>query len=356
MLQRVKDYNESQAINQSRLKKLLGNEDPQIFLSMETSIDTKSITIGSLVDCLITSPEEYLTDYYISELESLPTDSIQAIVTETFSHVSQTSEEPISDDIKDYVREMLLQPSFETYQANWKVETKIKKLVGDGETLGEGNKFWRELVLSRGKKIISKANDELAHLVKDSLLNNFSSWFREEELYINRFFQYPIYFKKDDIECKALIDMLLVNHQEKTVYVIDLKTMSGNTLSFPDSVKSFGYNLQMAFYYWSALSLTKPGGLYEEYDIKCGFIVESTTNIGQPLLYMCTQDFIEVGLYGIDKRLLNSDSLYPLIFKEQEGIVHLLNKYKYYINNGFEKNQRIVANNSKFTLDWFGIV
>jgi hypothetical protein len=358
MLQRVIDYNESQSINQSRLKKLLGNEDPKTFL-LDIELSSKSITVGSLVDCLLTSPEEFSNDYYVSQLVNLPSDTIQLIVKETFdnvwNNVSQSNDNNINEDINYYKSTILTGETFGKYQPNWKVETKLNKILEE-----EPAQYFRELVLSAGKQIVSRDDYELAEIVANSMKARFPL---EDSPNCVITTQHPIYFRVNGIECKALIDVLAINHETKTVIITDIKTMSGHVLDFGRSVNSFGYNLQMAFYYLAGKSLTSMvEGPCHNYTIKCQFIVESTTNCGTPVCFECTEDFIQTGLYGISSRKVrtfkyNEDLReYPLIIKEQEGILNLLKKYDYYLTNGWQKNQRIVKNNSIFTLDWFGIV
>ena len=355
MLQRVIDYNANQAINQSRLKKLLGNEDPKTFL-MDIELTSKSVTVGSLVDCMLTSPEEFNNDYYVSQLENLPSETIQNIVKEQFSTIEgmSTPETVITDNIQDYMSILVTGELFAKYQANWKLDTKVNKIVG------EGAQYFRELVLSRGKQIVSQNDYQLAEIVANSIKNNpDTSWvfnYNTMNHDVIRLFQHPIYFKLNGIECKALLDLLIIDLEKKEVTIVDIKTMSGHVLSFESNAKSFNYNLQMAFYYLAVKSLIIPNGPFEEYNIKCGFLVESTTHCGTPVYYECTKDFIEVGLYGIPERIAETNYNYPLNFKEQEGIIHLLKKYKYYLENGWQKNQRIIKHNSHFKIDWFGIV
>jgi hypothetical protein len=361
MLQRVKEYNEHQSINQSRLKKLLGAEDPRTFL-MDIELKSQSLTIGSLVDCLLTSPDEFPIDYYVSQLESLPSDTIQAILQETLNSISLDA--TTSDNLENHRSYMVTGQTFSAYQPNWKLETKIAKVIE------QGSELFKEMIVSRGRTIISRDDWDLANIVANSIKNNSTvgGFITHVDENIQLLFQHPIYFKVNGIECKALLDVLRIDHAKKNVQIIDIKTMSGATLEFPNNVQSYKYDLQMAFYYLAVQSLTSmPNGPIHNYNIECAFIVESTTNVGHPLMYFCTKDFINLGLYGRAEtfaflqegkgvKYANSKSNYSLNFKKREGIIHLLNKYSYYMQNGWEKNQRIAQHDSVFTLDWFGIV
>lgn len=60
-----------------------------------------------------------------------------------------------------------------------------------------------------------------------------------------------IYFTFDGIECKSMLDRLIIDHENKEIKLVDLKTTS-NMFNFSESFDKFDYGRQLAFY-WTAL-------------------------------------------------------------------------------------------------------
>ena len=71
--------------------------------------------------------------------------------------------------------------------------------------------------------------------------------------------------------------------------------MGDQTIYFPKSLRQRRYDIQAAFY-TEALKSKKE---YETYKIlPFKFIVESTTNPGNPLVFTCNQELLEIGKSG----------------------------------------------------------
>src|SRR5690606_40380902 len=48
-------------------------------------------------------------------------------------------------------------------------------------------------------------------------------------------YQFPIVFRCGKRECKGLLDLLVIDHKNKTIQIVDLKTTGKSNLSFPKS-------------------------------------------------------------------------------------------------------------------------
>lgn len=353
MLEREIKYRESNALNYSRLKKLKYNSNPQNFL-IDTPIESKGITIGSLVDCLLTSKDEFTKDYYVTELEILPSDGIKKIVDELYEQIKDRKEIDVILPINEYANIFKEFDSFKNYQRNYKEETKIKKVVE------EGSKYFNDLILCGDRTVVTKDNYNLAIAVADSLKSgNQTSWaFQIDFPDVEMYYQYPIYFTYEGVECKALIDIFAIDRVKKVLNIIDIKTTSGETLDFHFNVRNFDYDWQMGFYFLAATSMTNnPKHEFYGYKIECFFVVESTTNIGNPITFECTKEFINFALNGRPTvELKDENKNYSIIYNKVEGVFDLIEKYKYYSKNGFDGNLRVAKANSFFKLDWYGIV
>ena len=92
------------------------------------------------------------------------------------------------------------------------------------------------------------------------------------------------------------------------------------------------------------------------------FIVESTVNPGNPLVFTCSDELLDIGKNGrqpyklCDKPYVSSEYITYMKFDEIKGFHQLIEDYKWYMENEFEKNRKIVEAQGEFQLDWNGII
>lgn len=344
------DYYEHPGVSQSKLKLLLSHpslfnsvQDPEYYFS-----EKKHFVIGSAVDYCLTNPfAEFSDEYHISNLENKPTDVIKSIINMVFDTQLAVREIPIENirlisDI-DYREDILEACVIHDYHSSLKDQTRINKVC-------EHYEYWEDLKEAYGKTILSQdeANliDEIVMSLRTSTTT--SKYFNAS----NVKFQVPIYFEYKDIECKALLDMIIIDEEKKTILPIDLKTMGDYTINFPKSLRRRRYDIQAAFY-TEALKW-----LYPEYTIlPFKFIVESTKQPGTPLVFTCTRELLEIGKSGRPEIFLVDDAgVYYDKVQKIKGFDDLIELYIYYSTNGFELDQVVRDNNSELTIDWSGII
>lgn len=338
MNQTIKDYYANEALDQTKLKLLLGN-DPRVFLNPPV-IDTQATQFGSIVDCLLTDPMEFDNDYYVTEMETLPTDTIQNIINNYYSIIKEFPEKENTDVLLQCIKDA-------KYYPNWGDATKLTKVME------AGNDYLKELQVCGNRTMITKSNKELALTMISNLQRVFPEILMNTNPDIEVLYQVPLYFKYQDIDCKGLIDILVINHITKTVQIIDLKTFYDHPLEFNYAIKSHRYDIQLAFYRLGLIVLNKES--YKDYDLLCSCLVSSKNYPEIPVLYMFTQNLLNMGLFGRKKAKINIEKQ-EFNFSQIEGINDLITKYKYYQEIGFEKDQRIVDNDSRLLMDWSGIV
>ena len=102
---------------------------------------------------------------------------------------------------------------------------------------------------------------------------------------------------------------------------------------------------------------------YETYKIlPFKFIVESTINPGNPLVFTCSSELLDIGKNGrqpyklYDKPYVSSEYINYMKFDEIKGFHQLIEDYKWYMENEFEKSRKIVEAQGEFQLDWNGII
>lgn len=339
MLERIKQYFNSSAISQSQLKAILNGVGAFHTIKKEGELyyeEKESLVIGSAVDCILTERnkdnyidlQSFLDNYYISVIEK-PSDTIMSIVQEIYSKVNK---EDIADlnDIK-YSILILGVCNNHKYQGNWKDETRVKKIQDDGAL------YWNELVKSDGKQILDRTQAIIVwNIVVSLLTHNHTRKYFEYSIDISVRFQLPIYFVYKDEECRALLDLVIIDFKNKCIIPCDIKTIGDYTGNFPNNAKRFRYDFQAAFYILALLSWVKENHL-EDFEIKdFKFIVESTTQQGCPLIYRFNKaNYLSV-LNGTPAEIVKTDFGNRKVMPEIKGInqaIELLKWYKTYHPN-----------------------
>lgn len=356
--EQVDAYRNSDALNQSSAKNL--DKGLEHFLSeLKKYEDNKNepekeyFLIGGAVDCKLTGEEqEFLDTYHLSQVAK-PTESILNIINRLVARLVENNAVAPLDTLHE---EILVICDEESYQPRWKAETKVNKIISDGGL------YYVDCILSIGKKILSAEQGGKVNTIVNSLKNNprTASYFARE-LFANNpsvdiYYQLPIFFTYDNVECKALLDILIVEKDKKGVviaaYPIDLKTMSGYTITFPDSVKKRRYDIQAAWYTkaltaadaTSNLPLPK---LSEDVIKPFQFIVESTTNPGRPLVFILTEEYLQIGEYGF---IDNYTGKMKVV-----GFKQLIADYKYHSETGWVEDAVVAANGGRLQLGFNGI-
>lgn len=362
------------AISQSRLKILLG--DPRKFEDMteeETELyyeEKEHFVIGNAVDCILTQGQLAFNEkYYVSDtVDKKPTAKVLSITRLIYDNLTNYSpdvnlqEVSLTDPI---IRDVILDAcNTENYYNDWKESTRINKIIEGG------HQYFEDLKLSENKQILSTEQKMLVDSIEMSLkTNEHTGIYFKTDIYehedVDIYYQYPIYFEIDEIPCKALLDILIVDHKTKRIYPIDVKTIGDNVLNFPKSVRRRRYDIQASFYTEAVKSLSQ----YADYVVEnFMFIVESTKSVGNPILFKCTDEILEIGRWGRPLSIFEIKNiepttlvdaygdLYPVKVHRIEGFMNLLELYKWHSENTFEKEKIVSLNKGELMFDWSGVV
>ena len=358
----IKDYYERAEVNQSSLKVIL-NDGIQVFIQQQNELikqddlyyeEKRHFVIGQAVDTFITNGEdEYNRKYYSSRLTKKPSDTIMSIVRMTFDNAYRNFITLNGEDAKsegniddEELQELLIQSITEhNYQSNWKLETKINKIVQ------EGSLYWNELIEAQGKQILSEEEENIIKAIINSILTHkhTSHLFKDSDE-VDIIFQLPLFFEYEGISCKALLDMVIINHSSKKIIPIDIKTVGDYVLRFNRAIQKRRYDIQGAFYTYgieknkeSILELCNRTLNSNEYDIaNFAFLAESTFTPGTPMIYVLTNELLEQGRWGdneevkgfhqaieIYREWLNAGFSIENMFDDTNGVVWVENDYNY---------------------------
>ena len=371
----IDKYFESSALSQSLLKKLLGGIDSFKHNNKDEVelyyTEKGHFIIGSAVDTLLTGEEgEFDKQYYVSQIEKKPSEVEMSIIQKAFDDIVTANFNSIQEiqEFKDYL--IYIQTSIEehNWQSNWKMETKINKIVDIGGI------YFEDLKASYGKQILTTADKLLIDNIVSSLTNNprTSKFFDRTALSraerVSVYYQLPIYFTYKNIACKSLLDMLIVIRDEKckiiSVQPFDLKTMNGNTLKFVTNLKSFRYDIQAAWYLEALTSVDSSFDFgrdqFESENVlkPFTFIVESNTFPGQPLIFEADEELLYIGKFGkpdLEVKISPEATINEILKYGVKGFDELVDTYIYQTENEWREEKIITDNNGVFKIGWNGI-
>lgn len=354
-------YFASEATNQSSLKNLengLGGFMAAIAKRQkekdENAPTPSYFLVGGAVDCILTGEDgEFEKQYYVSKLAKMPSEVEVKIVDIVFNELANAD---MLDQVtyEDSYDAILAAANEVGWQANWKADTRVAKLVIAGA------EYFEDLKESFGLKIISTEMHENITRIANSLRFNpktkkyFDRELQAEQENMEFYYQLPMYFEYEGVECKALMDLVVVYRNDKGEIVkiepIDLKTMSGSTLGFVSKIRQHRYDIQAA---WYTLALSKHFNFPMDKIDPFKFVVESTTGVGTPLVFEISRNTLDHGKNGAPEGWFISDNEErDLYYPEQKGYVQLMEDYVYYQEQGFKEDKIFDKYPDIIQVDW----
>jgi hypothetical protein len=247
---------------------------------------------------------------------------------------------------------MLLEAA-KNYQPRWGAEAKLKAIVEPG------TEYFNDICKADGKRVISADTYNTIKNIANSLKTHprTSKYFDKESQAefetMDFYYQLPIYFLYNGVECKALLDLVVVikdiNGDIVSVEPIDLKTMYGNTFDFPDNIKTHRYDIQAAWYTEAIYAHFFLDRDNEEIVSPFKFIVESTSRQGKPLIFEMTKTFLYEAKVG---KQVSANYYVP-------GMDDIIEMFNYHTENGWEYERAIKEADEKtqfLQVGFFGIV
>lgn len=338
-MDRIKEYFASPRVSNSMLGMMqnprlvkLKKENPEL-----EDNDKKHLRIGSAVDCLLTSPERFDRDFKVLDVNR-PYGLLGKFVIKLPPGLDYNS--PVELYEEAYVHA--------GYKMN--IEYAIRRFWESEDAVNFYNASINTpkgvIILSKEEMSTSEKCVELIGINPDTR-RYFVSEDPDEEL----FHQVPIYFEYQGVECKALLDGILVNHKERYVQPFDLKTIGKSVYEFPQSFLQ-GYYRQAAFYQEAVWMANSPVEKYltEEpvgYTLRNFiFIVVETGAYAQyhpAVIYQTSKKDLRVGLEGgtINGKIVH-------------GVNKLLDDYKWHTSNNYwDMPRELFENKSTLKLDVF---
>ncbi len=210
-------------------------------------IETPSLTFGSAVDSIITGgQEEFDERFMVAEFPSMP-DSIVKIIKSLYKQYAGTYRSLLNIPDSSIIRET----EDQNYQMNWKPETRAKVIRE------KGTDYYNLLFVAGDRCIIdTQTYQDVVNAVR--VLKESSStklYFADDSPFepdIERLYQLKFKGEFDGITYRNMADLIIVNHKEKWVKPVDLKTSSHTEWDFYKSFVDWRYDIQ-ARLYWSII-------------------------------------------------------------------------------------------------------
>ena len=225
-------------------------------------IDTPSLTFGSAVDSIITGGKEEFEDrFMVADFPDIP-DSIIVIIKYLYKMYAGTSTRSISmipDNIVISATEMF------KYQMNWKPETRAKVIKEKGE------EYYSLLALAGDKTILNTATYIDVMQAVDALKSSEATkwYFATDNPFENVERHYQLKFKAtlDGVDYRCMSDLLVVDHDKKIVYPVDLKTSSHTEWDFYQSFVDWHYHIQARLYWRIIRHIMDNDEVYKDYKL-----------------------------------------------------------------------------------------
>lgn len=346
--EQIDAYYAHNAINQSALKELIQSGVEAFIDKYQMIVSTSELyyeekahfIIGNAVDCRITQGiDEFNRQYHISSLIKKPGEKAMSIVKSIYDKLAITPEVRLDLTLADQIIEACIEHK---YYEKWKPETRVNSIIK------EGTEYFEDLKKAVGKQILSDIESQTTINVYNSLTNHphTANLFKDGDD-IDIVYQFPVFFTINGVECKGLIDKIIINHTTKKIMPCDIKTMGDYITNFRRKVKSLRYDIQGSFYsYGVSQNLTQLATLINKHLIgytisNFAFIAESTIKQGCPLVFVLTKKLLEQGKIG------DSTAEGSLRFGWQYGI----NLYKAWSELEFKVEKAVEKTNGVVFID-----
>ena len=229
------EYHDYPAWSYSAIAKYARNGFSAIATIHDKVTPTPEMEFGSLFDSFITKGKQTLDDYAVADFSVPPAEKGVLDILATTSTYNHFEEIPMN--------EVINAAESARYQPNWKPYTRYDKIAKYSDYYD---------TLKSGKKLVSKADwDDAMGMYKvfreDPYLKTlFGTKSTKDVEYIYQA-QFVVDYETEfhgTVKVKCMFDLLIVNHKEKTIQPVDLKTSSMPAYDFPEHFVKMRYDIQ----------------------------------------------------------------------------------------------------------------
>lgn len=331
-----KKYRADPSVSQSSLGYLATHPRYYKHKMFTKEVGTKDyFIVGGALDTLLTNKEEY-HNLYIEEPEVMPTKMMIKFCQE---FVKQRYENRCDE-------ELAYNLAYESSEYKVSLE-RVLKMFDDTDV-----QVYLKFLIECKNKTVIKSEDAMTvrRMYKLLTQSEHCGWlFREAPEGMKILFQVPIFFQTNGLDCKGLLDIVVIDHNNKTIQVIDLKTTGKSVYQFKTSFISFYYYIQAAFYtaaveQWKK-EFTECGDISSYKILNFKFLVQEKACYNAPIFFPTTDNDLRVGKLG---GYLKGSNEYV------KGYIELLDELKWHKETDYwEMPKDIFLNNFHIELNAF---
>lgn len=290
--------------------------------------DKRYMTLGTQIHMAILEPEEFRKSYAVMDIQ-IPRTEMQKEFCSTYLELLRAGIDKERASLTAYKENYTFKNKTDKVIAN-----DIQRLLTDldeyisylrakeeyVEVLSTSNFNLIQSVIStvknhkKAKKLFDFNNEEESR----KLLDNDIETYNELPIY----WEYPIVMDGEAVKCKSLIDRLIINHKEKKITLVDLKTTS-KLGTFKDIFESYKYHRQLSFY-WEAIETQFTE--FAEYSRETFIVACSTVEPLECKVFSVSQEHLDNGtkeiaelMQDISWHVLSDSWDYPREYYEGDG-------------------------------------
>lgn len=283
--------------------------------------DTQAATTGRIVETLLLEPEEFDNRFYMSSCVEAPSALMLAFVNALYKFTKEATDDDgnITRSFEEISKDAYVESGFKI-----KYEAVIGKFVGSDAEI-----YYNEMrtVKAKGLTVVTAEDVSNAEKIVEELRNNSVT---KDVVNLVSSPRYTVYnqlqvegYVLDNLEFKSMMDKVIVDHQEKTVQVYDLKC----TWSVENFLEEYylyrrAY-IQALLYYKAAIHFMNNTEDIRGYRVEPPrFIVCDSTNYYNPLIYTLSDKDLEDAYNGFTHKN-----------REYTGVATLIKDLKWALEN-----------------------
>lgn len=237
------EYRQDPALSYSQLSRFEKNGRFDSLETLNEHLETPSLTFGSAVDAICTGGMDEFNEHFLVVDSNLDNDTA-AIIKEIYNQhkdlFSNFEEIPI-DYVSDIAKNLGFWPA-----DKWSAQARYNGLLKKGNIL----EYWEILKASEDKTVINMTTYEKVLACVDALKTSEATrfYFGDNDDNLERVYQLKFKATFDGIDYRCMADEIIVDHDNKTIQLCDLKTSSKPEYLFPLSYIEWNYQLQNRLY------------------------------------------------------------------------------------------------------------
>jgi hypothetical protein len=289
----------------------------------EEGISGKYLDKGTMIHMYLLQPDEFWDNY---EALDFVVPKVSQQKTLCIEYVQELAVNPLEDNDK-----LLLNSYNKAYSNSKSNEKKLEEAKQIVDSFGE---YISYLKLEKANKtVISFADITMLRRIKENIENHKKAnelLTNQPGLECNNEFHINWEYEKANVSCKSLLDRVKIDHCNRKITLIDLKT-TADVYNFKHSVEEYDYYRQIAFYILALTWYFKEEGYdIEEYDLEAYIIaIQSNGNNEVRVFNMLNEKEL------LDRKDLIAETLTEISYHYQTG--NWDHTRKYYEEDGTEE-------------------